>query len=71
MVIKRKGNFRISHKINPKFEADAFQPREQFYLEYRTFNFRTAEWMPKYTWHCLKVCWEKEECEILFNMLTK
>lgn len=71
MVIKRKGDFRISSKVNSKFEADPFQPREWFYLEYRTYNFQTADWMPKYTWHCLKVCCELEECENIFNMLTK
>lgn len=70
MVIKRKGDFRISRKVNPKFEGDSFQPREWFYLEYRTYNLRTADWMPKYTWHCLKVFFEKEKCEAVFDMLT-
>lgn len=71
MIIKRKGDFRISRKVNPEFEADPFQPREWFYLEYRTYNLRTADWMPKYTWHCLIVRCELEECEKVFDMLTK
>ena len=71
MVIKRKGEFRISVKVNPDFGKFEFEPRKWFYLEYRTLNFRTTEWMPKRTWHCLKVCREMEECEKIFNMLTK
>lgn len=71
MVIKRKGSFRISVKVNPDFGKCEFEPRKWFYLEYRTLNFRTSDYIPKHTWHCLKVCWEKEECEKIFNMLTK
>lgn len=70
-TIKRKGDFRITHSVNPRFGEDAFEPHDKYYLEYRTYNLRTADWMPKYTWHYLKVFYDnKEKCENLFNLLT-
>ena len=69
MVIKRTDKFRISRKVNPKFGENEFEPREWFYLEYRTIHY--TEGMIKYDWECLKVCFTMEKCERIFNMLTK
>lgn len=72
-TIKRKGDFRITHSVNPLFREDWYEPHDKYYLEYRTLNsaFR-PDWMPKYTWHCLKIFYDnREKCENLFNLLTE